>query len=486
MGGAGTVSATATSALAVSFSTTTPTVCSVTGNSVSGLAAGTCTIAANQIGDVNYTAAAQVTKGITVAKGSQSITFGAAPAIVVAGSGTVSATAAPGLAVTFTSTTTGVCTVSGSSVKGVTVGTCTIAASQSGNSNYNAAPQIKQTFAIGVGNQTITFGAVPTVVVGKTGTVAATATSGLAPAYSSLTSSTCTISGATVTGVTAGACTIAANQAGNSNYNAAAQATLPITIGRGSQTITFGTSPTIVVGGAGTVSATATSALAVSFSTTTPTVCSVTGNTVTALAAGTCTVAANQVGNANYTAAAQVTKSITIGKAGQTISFGAAPTIAVGGADTVSATATSALAVTYSSSTTSVCTVSGSSVTGVKAGTCTIAANQVGNGDYKAATQVKQSFAISAVKVNQTIVFGTAPVLAVGGTGRRMRSTKGCGKRRAGLFPSSARTTCWNRRHCGLSCAHSRTMPTWFTETRIFWSPVGSAENSRGNFLPAA
>ncbi len=84
------------------------------------------------------------------------------------------------------------------------------------------------------------------------------------------------------------------------------------------------------------------------------------------------------------------------GGSSQSISFGAGPSgIAVGGTGTVSATATSGLPVTFTSSTIPVCTVSGSTVTGVSQGTCTIAANQAGNAAYSAAPQVTQSFTVS-------------------------------------------------------------------------------------------
>ena len=52
--------------------------------------------------------------------------------------------------------------------------------------------------------------------------------------------------------------------------------------------------------------------------------------------------------------------------------------------------------VTFSSNTPSICTVSGAVVTGVAVGTCIIAANQLGNGNYNAAAQQTQSFSISA------------------------------------------------------------------------------------------
>jgi len=87
----------------------------------------------------------------------------------------------------------------------------------------------------GKSSQTISFGATPVISVGGTGTVSATATSGLAVSFSSLTTSICTISNTTgnstvVTGVAAGICQIAASQAGNSNYFAAPQATQNIVV----------------------------------------------------------------------------------------------------------------------------------------------------------------------------------------------------------------------------------------------------------------
>ena len=78
----------------------------------------------------------------------QTIAFGAAPGVVVGGGGTVSATATSGLAVAFSSLTTGVCTVAGSTVIGVSAGVCTIAADQAGNVNYNPAPRVMQTLFV--------------------------------------------------------------------------------------------------------------------------------------------------------------------------------------------------------------------------------------------------------------------------------------------------------------------------------------------------
>ena len=290
---------------------------------MTGVGAGTCTIAANQAGTSNYTAAPQVTQSFSIGQGSQSITFGAAPTIVFPGTGAVSATGgASGNPVTFSSQTTGVCTVAGSTVTGVSAGTCTIAANQAGTSNYTAAPQVTQSFSIGQASQSITFGAAPTIVFPGTGAVSATGgASGNPVTFSSQTTGVCTVAGSTVTGVSAGTCTIAANQAGTSNYTAAPQVTQSFSIGQGSQSITFGVAPTIRVASSGVVSATGgASGNPVVFTSSTPNTCAVSGSngaTVTGVAVGTCTIAANQAGNANYTAAPQQTQSFTIGAAAQ-------------------------------------------------------------------------------------------------------------------------------------------------------------------------
>ncbi len=82
----------------------------------------------------------------------------------------------------------------------------------------------------------------------------------------------------------------------------------------------------------------------------------------------------------------------------QTITFtSSAPTATVGGSPyNVTATASSGLPVVFTSATTPVCTVSGSTVSFIAAGTCTINANQAGNGDYLAAPQAQQSFTVAA------------------------------------------------------------------------------------------
>ena len=90
--------------------------------------------------------------------------------------------------------------------------------------NYNTLTNTSTTgnFVINKADQTITFGALPNKTYGAADFgVNASTTSGLSVSFSSLTLSTCTVSGLTVHIVSAGGCTIRAAQIGNGNYNAA-------------------------------------------------------------------------------------------------------------------------------------------------------------------------------------------------------------------------------------------------------------------------
>ncbi len=80
-----------------------------------------------------------------------------------------------------------------------------------------------------------------------------------------------------------------------------------------SQTITFGALSNVTLGVAPfAISAPASSGLAVTFASTTPSVCTVSGSTITILAVGTCSITASQAGSANYAAATPVTQSFTV------------------------------------------------------------------------------------------------------------------------------------------------------------------------------
>ena len=82
--------------------------------------------------------------------------------------------------------------------------------------------------------------------------------------------------------------------------------------GATAQTISFGAPAAQTVGTPLTLVATASSGLAVTFTSSTPTVCTVSGNVATFLSAGTCTIEADQSGNSSYAPATPISHSFTI------------------------------------------------------------------------------------------------------------------------------------------------------------------------------
>jgi hypothetical protein len=106
----------------------------------------------------------------------------------------------------------------------------------------------------------------------------------------------------------------------------------------------------------------------------------------------------------------------TINKADQTITFGSLADKIVTDADfTVGATASSGLTVSFASQTPSTCSVvSGTTVSIDAVGLCTIRASQAGNGDYNAATNVDNSFNISAATPTFTFDLSTLPAKTFG------------------------------------------------------------------------
>jgi hypothetical protein len=413
VGGTYTVAATATSGLAAAFSSGTPSVCTVSATTVTFIAAGACTIDANQGGNGEWEVAPQAQQPVTVVKKTQEIKFTSTPPspATIGGTYPVAATATSGLAVSFSSGTPSVCTVSGTTVSFVAAGTCTINANQSGDGEWEAAPQVQQPVTVVKKTQEIEFTSEPPSPASVDGAQYTAAAKGGESANAvtftidAASASVCTVSGTAVSFIGVGTCTIDANQAGNATYEPAAQQQQSFQVGKGAQAISFTSTPpgSAAVGGAPyTVAAKggeSHNGLTFTIDSSSASVCTISGTTVSFVGEGMCTIDVNQAGNSNYEAA-RAQQSFAVGKGTQTIKFtSTAPSSAtVGGSQyTVAATATSGLIVSFSSATPTVCTISGTTVSFVGAGTCTIDANQAGSAGYKAALQVEQSFEVGIV-----------------------------------------------------------------------------------------
>lgn len=392
--------ASASSGLAVSLASSTPAVCTVSGSSLTLLAMGTCSLSASQAGNAVYGAAAAVLRSFSVAAApliTQTISF-TSPGNQTLGSPplALSATSSAGLAVALASTTPAVCSVSGSTLTLLALGSCSLSASQAGNGVYAGATPVAQAFAVGAAPllaQTIRFATPADQTLGTLPpALVASASSGLGVSLASITPAVCSVSGSSLTLVAAGTCAISASQTGNSSYATAPAVTASFAVLKALQSISFTSPGTQTAGSSSSLLASASSGLAVAFTSSTQGVCTVSGSTLTALVSGTCTISASQGGDLIFAPAPTVAQTFTVVAAAQSISFGAPATQTVGSSVSLVASATSGLAVSFSSATSAVCTVSGSSLTLVAAGTCSISASQAGNGAFAAASTVTQSF----------------------------------------------------------------------------------------------
>jgi large repetitive protein len=126
-------------------------------------------------------------------------------------------------------------------------------------------------------------------------------------------------------------------------------------------------------------------------------VCSLSGSTVSFTGVGTCTLRADQAGNANWAAAPQATQSFAVAKAPQSITFTSTPPTVDGSVYlyNVSATATSGLSVDFGTTTSGVCSVIGSWVWFHGDGTCLVHADQAGDANWAAAPRQTQSILVT-------------------------------------------------------------------------------------------
>lgn len=251
--------------------------------------------------------------------------------------------------------------------------------------------------------QTITITNPGPVSFGTSPTLVATADSGRTVTFSSRTPLVCTIApSGQLTLLSANICTIDADQAGGGEYLPAPTATLSMSIdpvapgtpvmgtataGNGQATVTFIPASN---GGLSSVSYTVESS---------PGNFTATGTsgpiTVTGLANGTAyTFTVKAFTSAGNSGTSSASNSVTP-QGPQTITFANPGAKTFGTSPTLVATSTSALPVTFTSSTTNVCTVSPlGTLTTISPGSCTINADQIGDGAFLPATQVSQTFSI--------------------------------------------------------------------------------------------
>jgi hypothetical protein len=168
---------------------------------------------------------------------------------------------------------------------------------------YPGGP-INTVFLTGVslGDQDITFGELPDLFIhSRPVTLMATSNAGLPVVFTSRTPITCTVSGVLLSMVSAGTCTIAADQPGNGVYAAAETVLQDFEINKHSQSIDFDPPEDRPLSeDLFDLEVTADSGLPVTLRSETPQVCTVVGKTVNLGSIGTCRIIATQAGNATF------------------------------------------------------------------------------------------------------------------------------------------------------------------------------------------
>lgn len=267
--------------------------------------------------------------------------------------------------------------------------------------------------------QTITFEALLQKEVGDAGFIpGATTSSGLPVSYTSSNSDVATIVEGNIHIINSGITLITASQSGDGNYNSATNVSQELIVlsetseEKQDQTITFADLPVKVVGDADfSPGASPSSGLDILYASSNTDVATIVNENIHVVGPGTSEITALQVGNDTYNPIS-VSKTLTVNKQDQTITFSTLEQKEVGDADfSPGATSSSGLSVNYTSSNTEIATIVNGNIHILDAGSTTITASQSGNNAFSAAVEVSQELVI---KYGQTITFETLPVKAIG------------------------------------------------------------------------
>jgi hypothetical protein len=304
------------------------------------------------------------------------------------------------------STASGICSVSGAQLTLIAPGSCVVDANQAGGGTYDAAPQVSKTITV-LAPDVITGLSLPAsgVVGDPPITLSATGGGSSSPLVFSVdpatTAGVCSVSGTALSLTGAGSCTVDANQAGDGTYADAAQVFAAIGVSRRPATIAGFILPgNGDVGTAVPLSATGSgSSEPVVFGvdpSTAAGVCSVSGNTLSLTAGGTCVVDADQQGDTEYLDAPTVQQTMTVLRP-QSITFTSPASAVTGGTYRPTASATSGGTVQFAIDTTSsagTCSISLGVVSFTGVGSCIVDASQPGDAVWAAAPQVRRSMTV--------------------------------------------------------------------------------------------
>jgi RHS repeat-associated protein len=406
-----TVSASSNSSGALTYSVASGPA-TISGSTVTITGVGSVVLQASQTASGNYAAGTQ-NATIAVAAGAPTITFTVSNEIYGVAPFAVSATSNSSGAMTY-AVISGPATISGSAVTITGAGTVVLQASEAASGNYAAGTQ-NATFTVSAEAPTITFTVSNQTFGVSPFTVSASSNSSGAITYS-VVSGPATTSGSTVTITGAGTVVLLASQVASGNYLAGTK-TASLNVSAEAPTITFAVSNQTFGVAPYTISASSTSSGAFTYSVVSGPA-TISGSTVTITGVGTVVLQASQAASGNFTTGTQ-NASFTVAAEPQAITFAApASPVTFGVAPSaLSASSSSGLAVTFSV-VSGPGTISGNTLTITAPGTAVIAADQAGNADYAAASEVTQT-----IVINPSVSISITPTSATLSAGQTQQFT---------------------------------------------------------------
>lgn len=429
-----TLTATSSEGLTISYQSINTEVATVDGATLIIVGAGTTEIIATQEGDATHYAAAPVTRTLTVNRRAQHITMGAfEPRVYGDAPVELNKYTDKNLEIVYQSDNEAVASVSGNIVTIKHPGVATITANQSGTKNYLPATEVKQVLTVQKATQQIALGDIPNRIYGDADTELPEKTDkGLTIAYTSDNEKVATIVNGHFLHIEGtGSAKITATQDGDEYNNPAAAVTLPFTVSKAYQTITFPELQNHVYGASPvTLSATTNSSATIRYESSDTRVAKIDGNVLTITGAGKCYITAYADGDQNFYGATPVQRELTVEKATQSLTFASVADKVYGDEPfALVASSNRNLPITYTSSAPSKVSISGSTATIKGAGTVTITAKQEGTTNYEGAeasiTVVVNKAVLQARADDQQRVYGDEnPTLTITYTGFKNGDSK--------------------------------------------------------------
>ena len=395
-GGSGTI--------AVTYAVT-GTGCSIAGSSLSASTTASCVVTATNPANGIYAVISSASvafsfslahqAALSISNTTLSGTVGTPLTLTTSGgSGTI--------AVTYAVTGTG-CSIAGSSLSASAAASCVVTATNPANGIYAAVSSTPVTFTFSLAPQAV-LSITTASHTGNVGSPIALTTSGgsgtIAVTYI-VTGTGCSITGSSLSASTAASCVVTATNPANGIYAAVSSVAVTFTFSLLSQAA-LTISNTALTGTAGTavtLSATGGSGTKSYMYTVTGTGCSVSGASLTASTATSCAVTAHNPANGNYAAATSATVTFKFSLAAQAtltiatspLSY-ARPTTASLKTSGGSGTGAVTYAISTKYSNTASASISGTTLTGAKAGYCYVVATKAASGIYASVTSAAVKF----------------------------------------------------------------------------------------------